>query len=298
MEPAYDDLNVATMRRLVDRSRRSSGAQLPVPFARRASGGHPPLARLIQGGRGGEVRLKLYLSTVLLAGGPAEHRQYGANAVVDVSARAWARALALPDPDGRGARRVSEAQGWLHRYKFLDVERRPGREPIVRLLSADGAGRRWVRPTQPYITVPLALWDNHWIWVLEATDLAVLIALLDLAGGRVAEDRPNRRRRSGPARTPAAGLWMTPEERSRYGFSDDTWRKAPRRLADLGLVETEMVTSASRDFETPRRHRTYRVVFDRLDADALSILVGQDHQVSERKKTEGAPADTLEQGDG
>lgn len=265
-----DEANVATMRRLVERSRRSRGVQLPVSFARGGPGQPSPLARLVRGGRGGEVRLKLYVSTVLLAGGPAEHKQYGANTVVDVSAQAWARALALPDPPGSGARRIAEAQGWLDASGFLKVERRRGREPIMRLLSADGKGRPWVRPTAPYITVPLELWANHWIWLLEATDLAVLISLLDFQGGREAGPRRKGRLSPSPATTPVGGHWMTAEERSRYCLSEDTWRHAPRRLAELGLVDVGEAT-VSRDFEAPRRHKTYRVASERLEMDAVGL---------------------------
>jgi hypothetical protein len=207
---------------------------------------------MIQGGRGGAVRLKLYLSTVLLGGSVNSHALYGANAVFNVSGASWARCLALPDPDGRGARRVADAQGWLHDHRFLDVERRPGSEPVVRLLSPDGAGRPWSRPTTPYITIPLSIWTKHWIWALGARELAVLIALLDLQGGR-----------GGTSAAPAP-QWMTTEQRSRYGFSPDTWRHATAALQDSGIlaVDDEVVAM---DFETARRRKTYWVDPDRLD---------------------------------
>lgn len=127
----------------MDRSRRTSGLQLPSSFARALTSDEaPPPSRMIQGGRGGAVRLRLYLSTVLLGRSVNSHALYGANAVYNVSAASWARCLALPDPDTRGARRVADAQGWLHEHRFLDVTRRPGSEPVVRLLSPDGATAR------------------------------------------------------------------------------------------------------------------------------------------------------------
>lgn len=244
------------MRRLVERSRRHSGVQLPPTFARGSPRKPPPLSRTIQGGRGGEVRLKLYLSTALLAGSANKHRIYGENAIFNVSGPSWARALALVDPDHRGARRVADAQTWLHRAKLLQVERRAGVEPVVRLLSADGEGRRWSRPTLPYITVPLSLWDNHWIWFLGSKELAVLIALLDLQGGRGTSASPEPQ-------------WMTSEERARYGLSADTWRLATSSLEAKGIVQTSFEDALGRDFETRRRRKTYWVRRERLDTDAL-----------------------------
>ena len=83
--------------RLIARSQRHSGARLPSTFARsQGDGVVPPLADLIHGGRGGEVRLKLYVSIVLLAGSMKAHPQFGRNTIVDVSGPTWARILALP----------------------------------------------------------------------------------------------------------------------------------------------------------------------------------------------------------
>ena len=245
----------ATLRRLLDRAKRQSGIQLPRTFVRGTGGRSAPLAKMVRGGRGGEVRLKLFLSVVLLAGGTHVHKKHGANAVANVSSSAWARALALPEPDSKGARRVADAQTWLSEAKLLAVRRQPGTEPFVQLLSADGGGRKWSRPTQPYVTVPIGLWSNHWMWFLDASELAVLIALLDFQGGRPGED-----------------LWMEPEERMDYGLSPETWRTATMGLADKGLVDSSYGPAPSRDFETARRRRTYRVEIDRLSSDALEAM--------------------------
>lgn len=255
----YDAAAQAAMRRLVDRSRRHSGLQLPPSFARGGPNNSAPLSRMIQGGRGGEARLKLYLSTALLAGSAHSHPIYGANAIFNVSAPSWARALALPDPDANGARRVADAQTWLRRAKLLNVERRAGAEPVVRLLSADGGNRPWTRPTSPYITVPLNLWEKHWIWFLGAKEVAVLIALLDLQGGRAKDGKPEPQ-------------WMGNEERDRYGFSADTWRLATSSLEKKGILRTDFANGLHRDFETKRRRKTYWVIADRLETDALDVF--------------------------
>jgi hypothetical protein len=257
----WSDVAVAAMARLVDRSRRNTGVQLPTAFARGSASKPAPLARMIHGGRGGEVRLKLYLSTVLLAGSVHRHPTYGANAIFNVSAGSWARALALPEPETSGARRVADAQSWLHAARLLDVKRRAGAEPIVRLLSADGTGRKWARPTAPYIRIPVGLWANHWIWILGPKEIAVLIALLDLQGGRGTEDRP-------------APQWLSREDRARYGLSEDTWRLASHAMEELGLISTRRV-SLSRDFESQRLRKTYWLHTSRLDIDAREPQSGR-----------------------
>ena len=75
----------------------------------------PPLAELLSnttgnggGGRGGQIRLKLYLSLLwVCAKAPYEATR---------PARAWAALLGLDDVDGRGARRIHSA--------FRDLEDR------------------------------------------------------------------------------------------------------------------------------------------------------------------------------
>jgi hypothetical protein len=257
--PSCDSAAKATLDRLLERSRRHSGIQLPPSFVRGTAVEPAPLARMLQGGRGADVRIKLYVTTVLLAGNMNKHPQHGSNVIHDVAAPSWARALALEKPATDGARQVAAAQTWLHKAHLLKVSRRPGREPIVQLRSADGSGRKWRRPTTPYVSVPIGLWSGHWIWALTAKELAVLIALLDLQGGRGSPESPEPQ-------------WMTIDDVERYGFSDDTWRLASKALARKSLITTGWLAGAHRDFETRRRRKTYWVNVSRLEDDALEML--------------------------
>lgn len=205
------------LRSLVLRSHRRSGVQLAELFIRRAdqSGGAPPLTLLLRGGQGGEVRLKLYLTMLLLAVRPPfDIRE-------PVPARSWATALGIPDPEHRGARRVGDAITWLAEHNFLETERRQGTPGAVRLLHTDLSGHPYVRPTQQerYITLPLGLWDQGWIARLSGTALAMLIVLLDLQSGRTEPQ------------------WISPAQaRRRYDLSPDTWTKALKELTALDLV--------------------------------------------------------------
>lgn len=229
------------LERLVERSKRSSGIQLPVSFAR-DPGGNPPLARLLKGGRNGEVRLKLYLTMILLAA----QEEDGKREIRRIAARAWATALALPDPHHTGARAIADAIGWLDKHKFIRITRRPGGPPDVQLRSATGRGKRFVRPSGIYIRVPVGLWNGKWIWVLSGKALALLVILLDLQGGK---KEPQ---------------WISGEDRHRYGLSADTWRLATRELCELGLLKVTQVRE-SPEFEMVRVRNAYRVDTERLD---------------------------------
>ena len=206
------------------------------------------------------MRLKLYLSTALLAGGAWSHPMYGRHAVFNVSRSWWARILALPKPRTKGARRVAEAQSSLVVKKLVTVERRAGTEPVVRLLSADGREKAWSRPTAPYVSIPLTLWSNHWLWVLRAKDLAVLIALLDLQGGHGSVERPEPQ-------------WMDSERRSSYGLSPDTWRLASGRLERLGLLTCDLPPEGvGYGFGSERRRKTYWLHHEAFQRNALSVV--------------------------
>lgn len=209
------------------------------------------LANLIAGGRGGTVRLKLYLSMVLLAGSKHTHEIHGANTIVDVASANWARALALPDAIGKGARRVADAQTQLADRQLIELERRHGQAPRIKLLHPSGSGQPWVEPGMPYIRIPLDLWSQRWIWSLSAKEIAVYVALLDLCGGKGLDGT------GGPQ--PLSGTHL-----ARYGISADTWRIASGGLQRLGLIRTDVET-VRMDLDVPRRRKRYQ-----LDPDGMS----------------------------
>jgi hypothetical protein len=240
------------LNRLVDRSKRVSGIQLPIDFVRaRGLAVRPPLARMLRdgrstrGGRGGAVRLKVYLCMNLLA----THYPYD---IRPVPARAWAEALALPDPASGGARRVSDALAWLHEEKMIDARRQQGAAPTVTLLDPAGTGDRYRRYRQ-YVSVPLGLWREQWITRLSGSAVALLIVLLDLQGGeKLKQDAP----------------WLATRQRSRYGLSDDTWTRASKELVAHGLLTIGRVPQG-RDFDFRRMRNTYWIDKRRLDQPDL-----------------------------
>ena len=230
----------------VARSKRTSGIQLPRQFLREELGQDPPLSRMIRGGRGGEVRLKLYLCLVLIASKtPYDIQQ-------EIPAARWAEMLLLPDPAKNGARRVADALSWLEDSRLIGLNRRPGAPPIVKLRSPTGDGRRFVRPRKQYLTVPLGLWQNDWITTLSATATALLLVLLDNQGGTTHSPQ---------------GLWFSRAKRDRYVLSDDTWTRATKELVDLGLVRV-IRTPQGETFDWLRLRNSYWVWKDVLETPA------------------------------
>lgn len=221
---------------IVSVSRRETGLQLPHDFLRDYSQPpQPPLAKLVQGGRGGEVRLKLYLTAGLVASAPPFRydRQTPANR--------WAELLNLPDPSGRGAARVSTAFAWLHKNRYLNVDRQRGRPPRFTLLNTALDGSEYKRPVVEYVTVPLGLWKQHWISALSGVELAVLLSILDGPG----DDKPG-----------GVPRFLTEDQKKRYGLSEDSWTRATRQLERLGLIELRREVTRG-----PMQHNRMRNVY-------------------------------------
>lgn len=224
-----------------------------------------PLARVLRGGRGGEVRLKLELSFLWFAAKPPHELNY--------PARAWATLLGLPDPEGRGTRRIREATIWLERNGFIVVEQHPGAPSVVTLLNEAGTGEAYELPgtayqrlrakpekadAHRYIQVPDDFWTNGWIATLSGAAVAMMLVLYTELG-------------NSPAAT--TDLWFSPRQASmRYGLSEDTRSKGLRELRAAGVISARQ-RSASRDaFDFRRLRNTYRLKPSRL-ADLAEVPV-------------------------
>jgi hypothetical protein len=241
--PAPNFESARLLERLVDRSKRKSGIQLPIGFVRTEDPeSPPPLTRMLRGGRGGAVRLKLYLCMTLIASRPPYD-------IRSIPARAWAEALALPEPQSLGARRVSDAIKWMSDEKLIAVERGQGIAPTVTLLDPLRTGGKYSRPVGQYVSLPLGFWRQQWITVLSGSAVALLIVLLDLQGGR-----------KSPAQAPS----LATGQRRRYSLSDDTWARATDELVRHDLLIVRRVADG-RDFDWRRMRNTYWIRKERLD---------------------------------
>lgn len=205
-----------------------------------------PLSRFVRGdgggGRGGEVRLKLYLSINLIAARkPFDVRP--------LPARVWAEMLNLPQPETNGARRISKALTWMQQQGFIHIEdRRSGKPPRLYLLSQEGDRRPYSRPTRNWVNIPVEFWQNHWIAKLSGRATALFLILLDLQGGK----------------SRASGAWERPDvARWRYGISQDTWNRGVRELQEAGIVHVTREKRGER-WDWVRVRNIYLVNTDRL----------------------------------
>lgn len=242
--PAYTATDLATARRLVERSQRAAGAPFSEGFIRSARWGELVGGR---GGRTGDVRFKLYLSITLLA-------VSGDNAVDGIPASAWARVIGLDDPDGRGARRIQDALRWLAEHHYVRVSGGRGAPPSVQLLNpygpqTPGVKTSYSRPsggTERWTTAPKTLWTNGWVMALSGRALAVLIVLID------------HRTRGGVIPT------LTKEQ---IGLSSSTWTRALRELqAPPALVKITREVRPAYDPELGwrRQRNIYELFLDHL----------------------------------
>lgn len=219
----------------------------------------PPLARLMRGGRGGEVRLKLYLSLLWVGSWPPHD--------VNFPARAWAELLGLALPETNGARRVRDAIEWLAVNRFIAVTLRPGQPSAVTLLREDGQGSPYSVPgaaardakgegrgvdPHRYVKLPHTFWTNGWITSLSTPGIAALLMLL------AEQSRP----------TPVE-VWLAPTTaRNRYAFADDTRYKGLAELELAGIVHVKQEPVGRNSFDFRRRRNAYTLDLARLGAIA------------------------------
>jgi hypothetical protein len=204
---------------------------MPNAFARSPDGfKSPPLVSLIQGGRGGEIRLKLFLCMAMMA----------TRAPHDINRpftpQGWARLLNLSVDDG-AARRISSNIKWLNQNTFIHLEPRRGNTPRIQLLDPT-TGQLFTRPTTSFISIPLDIWRYGWILELSATGLALLIVLLDLCGN---------------ATSPR---YVTRHRRESYVLSSDTWTRATKELKRHGLI-TVGRTPQGDEYDPERLRNTF-----------------------------------------
>jgi len=220
-------------------------------------GAAPPLAQLLRGGRGGEVRLKLELSFLWFAVSPPHDLSY--------PARAWATLLDLEDPEVRGARRVRQAIKSLEANQLVTVEERPGQPNRILLLNESGNGEPYNPPASVYnatrqrgldnphryIQIPDTLWTSGWLATLSGAGLAMFLILLTNLAGR-------------PARN--TDLWLSPERATElYGLSDDTRSKGLRELRAVELITARRRAASRTAFDFRRLRNTYRLNLERLE---------------------------------
>jgi hypothetical protein len=200
----------------------------------------PPLARLIQGGQGGEVRLKLYLLFTLMATRqPFDIRN-------PPTPSTFARTLDLAPTTG--ARRITSNMNWLADHHFIALTKRPGLTSSIQLLDPQGNGAPMGDPRSPmpYVSIPLGFWSRGWLLHLSPVAVAVLFSLSEHLGGY------------------KMPRYMLPDRRESYRLSHDTWTRGSRELEDNGLLTVSTITQGE-EYVYTRRRNNYWLNVDLLD---------------------------------
>jgi len=245
---------------LASRSRGRAAQVRVALLLKSASNPTSPLGRIIRGGRGGKVRLKLYLSLIWLSAAPPHDSAY--------PSRAWATLLGLPDPAGLGARRINEAVRWLEANNFVTVELRPGHPNRVTLLDEVGEGDSYSVPGERtralkeagrarvgdpefdrhrYIQLPAEFWTSGRFSVLSTPAVAMYMILLSEKG----------------ANPDSTELWLSPRVAAeRYGLSSDTRAAGFDELRRAGMVEVRRRHVSSGIFDVTRYRNVYKLLTD------------------------------------
>jgi hypothetical protein len=251
-EPSERSLRAASM--LSERLKHRA-AKVRLDFIRCSTPGPPPpLAVLLRGGSGGEVRLKLFLSLLWVAGGGIDER-HKTNAY---PARAWAALLDLPDPEGKGQRRIRDAIGWLEEQQLINIDREPGRPMALQLRRDDGSGKPYTDPAgahkkgtskQPmnqhdyFVLLPETFWTEGWIVSLSARAIAMLLVIAEMTFSPTREFE-----------------WVSPSRaRQIYGISEDTWSKGIAELRARKIIVIRKQPVGEDDFDFRRVRNTYKL---------------------------------------
>lgn len=248
---------------LAERIKRTDGAPVRSAFTvlpnktAETTSPAPTSAALLRGGRGGEVKLKVELSALWIAvAEPYDVRLPG---------WAWAELVGLPDPRGRGARRVNAAIRQLAQHELIKSDGGRGIVNELTLLEETGTTQDYTPPGERidelrrtgqditdhlYFKVPNGLWTNGWIAALTGRGLAMLLVLLQQTAGAGREDRE---------------VWFSPRAAERrLHLSQETIKAGIGDLEQLGLVTVHRRPVTYNPLEPTRLRKTYTLHTTRL----------------------------------
>jgi len=213
--------------------RTDTGAPVRNIFVSSLDGEVPPLAGLLRGGgRGGQLRVKLYLSLLWVCTAAPYEAAY--------PARAWAALLGLEDPDNKGARRIQEAIRDLDDRKMISVRDRGGLPSVLTLLDEGGLGQAYTPPSksynalrtsraprealqrQQYFKIPSKIWTDGHLARLKGPGVAMLTVLYCEQRGQTGNE-----------------VWFSPEiAKDRFHLAPTTRTAGLAELRGRNLITT------------------------------------------------------------
>lgn len=287
------DVSMTLAKQLDEDSGRRKAIPIRKQFVRTdaAAVGSPPLADLVaRGGRGGGLIVKLYLALVW--------RCSGGDFDTDISARAWARLLALDEPNTKGARRVAKAIKTLEERKLISVQPRRGEPSIITLLDESGDESPYTLPSTAYTAsklkrdiyfkVPTKLWTVGFMQRMSSPALTMLLILLaEQSGDANPGDLDGKR-----------VWWSTERFPQQYGISPAMRSRGTKDLIELELLYVERagvgLPGNNRPFARERVRNVYRLQNEALvfpEEKAPTTNAGD----SKRKQAPAPKEQTLEE---
>ena len=217
----------------------------------------PPLAKMLRGGQGGGVRLKLLLSLLWFSVRAPHETEY--------PARGWAALLDLGDPETNGARRINAAITWLAKNDFIRTEPHRGAPTTVYLKDERGNGQPYTLPAhvhnakkeageeitrdEYWVQLPASFWIKGWIAVLSAPAVAMLLVMLDEAAGSGRTER----------------LWHSPSQAAeRFALSPDTRTDGLLELEAYGVLDKKRTSISPGVFDFKRLRNVYDLHLEQL----------------------------------
>lgn len=260
--------------RLGSRRRRAGVPVRNVFVSSEDPGVRPPMARLLSGaesgggGRGGQLRLKLFLSLLWVC----------AKAPYSVTrpARAWAALLGLPDPEGSGTRRIQATFRELGERRLVRVLDRGGRPSEVTVLNEKALGAEYEPPSETYsllqskgaeedvlrehryFRLPSGLWTAGYINKLSGPGLAMLMVLRCEQRGQEGTD-----------------VWFSPGKAAdRFSLAETTQRQGLQELRQLGLLVTQkkIVSESGAYIDFTRRRNVHTLNLMAMSGSSLADL--------------------------
>ena len=213
--------------RLSRRNRNLRDCPIRTEFLRRGNerDAVPPMMAMLGsgGGRGGDVRLKLYLSLLWASPGGKHDTEF--------MATDWAQLLGLPRYSTNGKRRVYEALNWLAAHRFIHKQERPGLPSIVVVLHESGLGKPYTKPSSravkgeapTYRRLQSSWWMNAWLAAMSGRALAFWLVLMDETNNGARAD----------------AVWLSESQTSKkYAISPYLRQNAMKELKHFGLITT------------------------------------------------------------
>lgn len=200
-----------------------------------------PLKKLVTGGggRGAAVPLMLYVALIWkCARKPFD---------VKLPARMWAELLGLPDPSGKGARRIANALQTLEGLQLIRLDKVHGEASRVTLLDESGDSSDYEAPSTAwsrgglkrdlYFKVSSRLWTSGKFQQLSAPGLTMLLILLEEGGYKPGESKSVEGLKVMPE---GREVWFTTENFPlRYGISPSMRSRGTAELETIGLLRTK-----------------------------------------------------------